>query len=108
MVDQDIVPNWFDKEESEKVFREAVCVWWKEHILVKQKIDELNNGFYYLKQCEVKRLCNDVKVLLYSSQVGEMYGSSIVRDFKNYPNIKILISKDGKFEMVVHNQSGMM
>ena len=165
VVDQDITPDWFNKEESEKVFREAVCAWWKDHVLVDQKIDELNSGFYRLKRCEVKRLCNDVRVLLDSSQVGEMRDSSQVgemrdssqvgkmrensqvgemwdssqvgkmldssqvgemwensqvgemwdssqvgkmrenstaRDLKNYPNIKILIPENGKFEMVVH------
>ena len=192
VVDQDITPDWFNKEESEKVFREAVCAWWKDHVLVDQKIDELNSGFYRLKRCEVKRLCNDVRVLLDSSQVGEMWDSSQVgkmrdsshvgemwdssqvgemrenshvgkmrdssqvgemrdssqvgemrdssqvgemrdssqvgemrdssqvgkmwensqvgemwknstaRDFKNYPNIKILIPENGRFEMVVH------
>ena len=131
IVDQDIIPDWFDKEKSEKTFREAVCTWWKEHVLVDKKIDKLNSGFYRLKRCEVKRLCKDVKVLLDSSQVGEMWGSSQVgkmrdssqvgemrgssqvgemrgsstaRDFKNYPNIKIWISEDRNFEMAVHKK----
>lgn len=156
VVDQDIIPGWFNQEESEKVFREAVCTWWKIHVLVDQKIDELRSGFYRLKCCKVKKLCNNVNVLLHNSQVGIMYDNSkvnymydsyinkmlhnskvdnmygnsrinkmftnskvnkmsdssqvnkmsnesIAKDFKNYPNIKILISKDGKFEMVVHN-----
>ena len=130
IVDQDITPDWFDKEEHEKIFREAVCDWWKEHVLVDQKIDELNSGFYRLKRCEVKRLCKDVKVLLYgsqvgtmrensqvgtmressqvgtmreNSQVGEMWGSSTARDFKNYPHVKIWVSPEGGFEMVTHH-----
>ena len=129
VVDQDITPDWFDQDEFEKVFREAVCAWWKEHVLVDQKINELNSGFYRLKRCEVKKLCNDVGVLcdsstvgemcdnstvgkmLDSSTVGEMRGSSTVgemwdsstaRDFKSYPNVKIFIPKNGNFEMVVH------
>ena len=64
VVDQDITPDWFDKGEHEKLFRAAVCDWWKEHVLVDQKIDELNSGFYRLKRCEVKKLCKDVKALL--------------------------------------------
>jgi len=120
VVDQDITPDWFDREECEKMFRQAVCEWWKVHVLVDRKIDELNNGYYRLKRCEVKKLCNDVKVLLDSSTVGEMresstvgemwgsstvgemWGSSTVRDFRNYPNIKILISNEGNFELVVN------
>lgn len=102
VIDQDITPDWFDKAESEKVFREAVCAWWKEHVLVEQKIDELNSGFYRLKRCEVKKLCNDASVLLDSSQVGEMREHSQARDFKNYPNIIIWVSEDGNFETIVH------
>jgi len=78
IVDQDIVPKWFDKAEHEKIFREYVCDWWDKHVLVDKKIDELSSGFYKLKRCEVKKLCNDVLVLLDSSQVGEMFDSSQV------------------------------
>ena len=78
IVDQDMRPEWFDKSEHEKIFREAVCGWWKEHVLVDQKLEELSSGYYRLKRCEVKKLLNDVKVLLGSSQVGEMWGSSRV------------------------------
>ena len=79
-VDQDIVPDWFDldREKYEQEFREAVKAWWNKHVLVDQKIEELNSGYYRLKRCEVKRLCNDVRVLLDESQVGEMRGSSQV------------------------------
>ncbi len=176
VVDQDIIPDWFEWEEIEKVFRDAVCKWWKGHVLIDQKIDELNSGFYRLKRCIVKKLCNDVRILCDSSQVGEMcdssqvgemcdssqvgkmcdssqvgkmcdssqvgemwgssqvgkmwgssqvgemcdssqvgemwgssqvgemYDSSTARDFKKYPNIKILISDDGKFELIVHKR----
>ena len=78
IVDQDMRPEWFDESEHEKIFREAVCDWWKEHILVDQKLEELSNGYYRLKRCEVKKLLNDVKVLLDSSQVGAMWDSSQV------------------------------
>ena len=78
IVDQDMRPEWFDESEHEKIFREAVCDWWKEHVLVDQKLEELSSGYYRLKRCEVKRLLNDVKVLLGSSQVGVMLDSSQV------------------------------
>lgn len=119
IVDQDITPDWFDKEKCEKEFREAVCKWWKEHVLVNQKIDSLSCGYYHLKRCEVKKLLNDVKVLLDSSTVGEMHGrstvgemygsstvgkmldSSTVRDFKDYPLIKMVVPDTEKFKMIV-------
>lgn len=101
--------------------------WWispEEHpdnwnFVVDQKIDELSSGFYRLKRCEVRRLCNDVRVMLGSSrvgemwgssqvgemrgssQVGEMWGSSIAIDFKKYPNVNIMVSPERKFEMTI-------
>ena len=78
VVDQDIIPDWFDKETHEKEFRESVCDWWRKHVLVDKKLEELKTGFYRLKRCEVKKLLNDVRVMLDSSQVGEMWDSSQV------------------------------
>ena len=78
VVDQDIVPDWFDKEEDEKVFRESVCDWWKQHVLIDQKIDELSSGYYCLKRCEVKILCKDVQVMLDNSTVQVMLVNSTV------------------------------
>ena len=77
-VDQDITPDWFDRVEHEKLFREAVAEWWREHVIVDRKIENLSSGYYKLKRCEVKRLLGDVIVYLDSSQVGEMSGSSRV------------------------------
>ena len=82
IVDQDITPDWFDRNEHEKIFREAVCEWWKAHVLVDQKIDELSSGYYRLKRCEVKKLCNEVKVLLDESKAGTMRGSSQVGEMR--------------------------
>lgn len=111
VVDQDIVPEWFCREESEKEFRAAVCTWWKSHILVDQKLEKLESGYYRLKRCEVKKLLNDVMADLYdsevgemrgSSRVGEMRGSSTAKDYKNYPKIKIWVSPEGNFEMLTY------
>ena len=82
VVDQDMRPEWFDESEHEKVFREAVCGWWKERVLIDQKLEDLSSGYYRLKRCEVKKLLNDVKVLLDSSRVGEMRGSSRVGEMR--------------------------
>ena len=78
IVDQDITPDWFDRVEHEKLFREAVGEWWREHVIVDRKIENLSSGYYKLKRCEVKRLLGDVIVHLESSQVGTMRGSSQV------------------------------
>ena len=108
IVDQDITPDWFDKEVHEKLFREAVCGWWKEHVLVDQKIDELSSGFYRLKRCEVKKLCNDVKVLLYGSQVGEMWGSSQVGTMRESSQVGTMRESSQVGEMWGSSQVGEM
>lgn len=92
IVDQDITPDWFDKEEYEKEFREAVCKWWKDHVLVDQKIDALCSGYYRLKRCEVKKLCNDVKVLCDNSQVGKMMKTLNRRKRRNQKNSTVVKS----------------
>lgn len=119
IVDQDITPDWFDKETHEKEFREYVCDWWKKHVLVDRKVDELSNGFYRLKRCEVKKLLKNVQVLcsetsvkkmydsssvqkMYnSSSVQEMYGSSSARIFKQWPQIKIMVPDADRFELII-------
>lgn len=64
-------------------FREAVKDWWKVHVLVDQKIDELSIGYYRLKRCEVKKLLNDVKAVCGNSTVQEMWDNSIARDLSS-------------------------
>lgn len=107
-VDQDMRPEWFDESEHEKVFREAVCGWWKEHILVDQKLEELSNGYYRLKRCEVKKLLNDVKVLLDSSQVGEMLDSSQVGDMLDSSRVGKMRGSSQVGEMWDSSQVGKM
>ena len=80
-VDQDIVPDWFDidREKYFEEFRNAVKVWWQEHVRVDQKIDELSSGYYRLKRCEVKKLLNDVQAMLDNSTVQKMLDNSTVQ-----------------------------
>ncbi len=108
-IDQDITPEWFDidRERYEADFREAVKDWCKVHIMVDKMIDELSSGYYMLRRCEVKKLLNDVKVLLDNSTVTEMWdnstvtemwGNSIARDYnagviRISPNCKLDIIK---------------
>ena len=79
-IDQDIRPDWFneDVKKYEDMFRSAVKEWCQVHVLVDQKIDELKDGYYMLKRCEVKRLLNDAVVMLDNSIVQKMYSNSTV------------------------------
>ena len=81
-IDQDIRPDWFNEDAGkyEERFRDAVKEWWKVHVLVDQKIDELREGYYRLKRCEVKKLLNDVKAMLDNSTVQKMLGNSTVQE----------------------------
>ena len=112
-VDQDILPDWY-KEDPEKYnaeFRQAVKDWWKGHVLINQKIDELSSGYYRLKRCEVKKLLKDVQVMCDSSAVQEMcdsstvqemYGSSTVRSYQESGKVQLFVSPEREFEMVAH------
>ena len=130
-VDQDILPDWYkaDSEKYNAEFRQAVKDWWKEHVLIDQKIDELSSGYYRLKRCEVKKLLKDVQVMcdsstvqrmcdsstvqrmydsstvqeMYdSSTVQEMYDSSTARSYQKNRKIQLFVSPEREFEMVIH------
>ena len=104
VVDQDMRPEWFDESEHEKVFREAVCGWWKERVLIDQKLEDLSSGYYRLKRCEVKKLLNDVKVLLDSSRVGEMRGSSQVGEMLDSSQVVKMLDSSQVGEMLDSSQ----
>ena len=108
IVDQGMRPEWFDESEHEKIFREAVCDWWKEHVLVDQKLEELSSGYYRLKRCEVKRLLNDVKVLLDSSQVVKMLDSSRVGEMRGSSQVVKMLDSSRVGEMRGSSQVGEM
>ena len=108
IMDQDMRPEWFDKSAHEKIFREAVCDWWKEHVLVDQKLEELSSGYYRLKRCEVKKLLNDVKVLLDSSQVGTMWGSSQVGTMRDSSQVGTMWGSSQVGTMFGSSQVGTM
>ena len=80
-IDQDITPEWFDidREKYEEDFRIAVKEWWKIHVLIDQKVEELSSGYYRLKRCEVKKLLKDVVTLLDNSTVQRMLDNSTVQ-----------------------------
>ena len=118
-IDQDITPEWFDidKERYIEEFRAAVKEWWKEHVLVDKKIDELSSGYYRLKRCEVKKLLKDVQVMCGSSTVQKMYGSSTVQEMydsstvqemygssiaRNYHEGTIHVSGGAKLKVITH------
>lgn len=81
-IGQNFLPDWFKRYRELYLaeFRAEVKEWWKQHVLVNQKIDELTNGYYWLKRCKVGKLGKNVKVLCNDSSIGLMYGNSIVSE----------------------------
>ena len=77
-VEQDETPDWFEPEKYEAAFRSAVCVWWNQHVLIDQKIDELDTGYYHLKGCEVKKLRNNAEVVCYDTNIQTAEGNVII------------------------------
>ena len=98
-VDQDILPDWFNSEIAETEMRKEVYAWWKIHVMVDQKIEQLESGYYRLKRCEVKQLLSDVSVMLDSSTVNEMRGSSTVNEMWGSSTVNKMLDSSTVNEM---------
>ena len=81
-IDQDILPDWFKEDEQKYLeeFRKRVIGWWNDHVFVDKTIERLECGYYRLKRCEVKKLLNNVKVMLDNSTVQRMLDNSTVQE----------------------------
>ena len=77
-------------------------------MLVDQKLDALSSGYYRLKRCEVKKLLNDVKVLLDSSQVGTMWDSSQVGTMRGSSQVGTMCGSSQVGTMFDSSQVGTM
>ena len=79
-VDQDILPDWYVAEVDEMRMREAVTEWAKEHIHIGEKIERIDSGTHWIKDCEVRYICGSAKVgsICGSAKVGSICGSAEV------------------------------
>ena len=77
-VDQDILPDWYVAEVDEQRTREAVAEWAKEHIHVGEKIEKINSGTHWIKDCEVERIYGSAKIeaIYGSAKIGDICGSA--------------------------------
>ncbi len=110
VIDQDIVPDWFEEDREGHIsrFREAVKEWWSGHVLAGKKIDTLRTGYYMLKDCEVEKLCGDAVVLLKNSQVGKMYNSAQVGEMHGNSQVREMWGSTQVREMHGNAQVGEM
>lgn len=79
-VDQDILPDWYVTEVDEMRMREAVTEWAKEHIHIGEKIERIDSGTHWIKDCKVGNICGSAKVrcIYGSAEVRNIYGSAKV------------------------------
>lgn len=79
-VDQDILPDWYVAEVDEMRMREAVTEWAKEHIHIGEKIERIDSGTHWIKDCEVRYICGSAKVkyICGSTKVGNICDSAKV------------------------------
>lgn len=79
-VDQDILPDWYVTEVDEMRMREAVTEWAKEHIHIGEKIERIDSGTHWIKDCEVGNICGsaEVEYICDSANVGSICGSAEV------------------------------
>lgn len=106
-VDQDILPDWYVDEVDEMRMREAVTEWAKEHIHVGEKIERIDSGTHWIKDCEVGNIYGSAKVenirgsakvenICGSAEVENICGSAIIETAKycTWEHIKSVCIKD--------------
>ena len=80
-VDQDILPDWYVAEVDEMRMREAVTEWAKEHIHIGEKIERIDSGTHWIKDCKVEYICGfaEVENICGSAKVKYIRGSAKVK-----------------------------
>ena len=106
-VDQDILPDWYVAEVDEMRMREAVTAWAKEHIHIGEKIERIDSGTHWIKDCKVENIYDSAEVeyirgsaevenICGSAEVKYIYGSAIIETVKycTWEHIKSVCIKD--------------
>ena len=88
-VDQDILPDWYVAEVDEMRMREAVTTWAKEHIHIGEKIERIDSGTHWIKDCKVGNICGSAEVrrIYGSAKVGSICGSAKVGSIRDSANV---------------------
>ena len=97
-VDQDILPDWYVAEVDEQRMREAVTELAKERIHVGEKIEKIDSGTHWIKDCTVKNIYGSAKIgaicglakigaICGSAKIGDIYGLAKIGDI--YDSAKI-------------------
>ena len=82
-VDQDILPDWYVAEVDEMRMREAVTAWAKEHIHIGEKIERIDSGTHWIKDCKVK----DIRG---SAEVECIHDSAKIKNIRDFAKVKYI------------------
>ena len=91
-VDQDILPDWYVAEVDERRMREAVTEWAKEHIHIGEKIERIDSGTHWIKDCKVGNICGSAKVryIYGSAKVENICGSAEVENIYDSAKVRCI------------------
>lgn len=99
-VDQDILPDWYVAEVDEMRMREAVTAWAKEHIHIGEKIERIDSGTHWIKDCEaceiggtaeIRVLANsDVTYISGQVDIENVDGFSYIKNITGFVNIEYI------------------
>ena len=91
-VDQDILPDWYVTEVDERRMREAVTEWAKEHIHIGEKIERIDSGTHWIKDCKVGNICGSAEVrnICGSAEIEYICGSAEVGDIRGSAEIEYI------------------
>ena len=125
IVDQDILPDWFEDDEKryEFEFREEVSDWATEHIFIDKQIEVLSDGYYRLKRCCVAKISrnavavvddSNIEIMERNAIISYMYGKSCVDKMINNSEVDFIYDFSVIREMhdrsnitKMHNQSSV-
>ena len=77
-IDQEIKPKWFTKTDEQNC-RKVLSEFTKKAIIKGKKIDSIESGRYWIKDCKIKEMLKNVLIVQMreTSQVGTMENISI-------------------------------
>lgn len=100
-IDQKDFPDWYtkDTERYELEFFYSVRQWWSSHVFVDQRIEELSDGIYWLKGCDVDSLTGNVHVFCDNCIINSMWDNATIELLCNNSKVGRMM-EDSKIKKV--------